>query len=757
MDDKKRKQVGTDMVQAAMAMIESRRDWLETVQLGRQIVQGDGPYMKAYFPTTQQFHFPVIEEKIDSFYPRVSTSFWGTNPVVRVRPLTGGEPLPDAEDLEDFGTWAVHYDIPDFYVQWECWNRNALVDGVSTIKTLWQEDWQRTLEVRRIARDFPPGMGAGGLPAEGMPEDPAEVSQMQPVAKSDEDILDEVFTLKAIQSLEIMDAEKRKYKIELMENGRRFPDVIVEIGEAPREDQWEVRTRRLILKHASPVAGVIEPPDLLVPYRASDPQTSELTIHQTWRTYPEIKQLVARSGWNLTKKELEFLEHGPGKAQEEFAQNAEFKEMQDEFSGESNPMFGDSHVNGKFLVLECYKLEDLEDDGYCSEVIYHVLAKLQKCVKAEYLEESVPHGHRPFATLFYKPASDRYYVTGLASQLMAINMQVNMTFNQINENQAYINRPYGFYEPTALMTDMDVFSNLKPGDMVPVNSAQGIHFPQWPQTPLADMQLMTSVMMMGDRLGGIPPLMGGSTQMKNAPRTARGTLALISEGNVRIDNFIERAQKTGWKELLFQIFGLYDEYVDGEKWFWVVKKPKLAKRFTANQRRNSYDYYFEGNSVNTNPEVMRTIAQVRYQMLAAEPRYMQDLGARDELIKSVLKAYSEGIDVERAMPKSPGGGGTHQPMSQDQENELIYHGQWVEPLATDDHIRHLADIKAIVSSQMFGNYSEAAVAMLSAHYNMHVQMLQQAQQPQQLQPTGSPGTANNTSMQETAMGEVGAL
>ena len=330
----------------------------------------------------------------------------------------------------------------------------------------------------------------------------------------------------------------------------------------------------------------------------------------------------------------------------------------------------------------------------------------------------------------------------MGDQLAAINLEVNAIINFVNNNTELITNPFFFYEPTAMNSDTEGLLGVKPGQGIPVMSVQGIFFPTFPVSPLANMEMLTSLLMFADRLT-ISPLNAGSSQMKNAPRTARGTMALLGEGHVKVDMLITRLQRGPWTELMEQLFGLYQVNCPDEKWYWITRDNQRHRmRMTREMLRGRYEFKFKGNTVNTNREVLRNIAQVRYNVVMTHPDYATDPNVRRNALKDFLKFWGDGTDVDRLLPSLPGEGAFEHPhMRQQDENKVIELGGYISVLPSDNHPEHMQVMDQFEKTQQFAVMTEAAVGVWAAHKMGHQQAFQQ-QQAMQQQPVG-PGMGNN--------------
>ena len=86
--------------------------------------------------------------------------------------------------------------------------------------------------------------------------------------------------------------------------------------------------------------------------------------------------------------------------------------------------------------------------------------------------------------------------------------------------------------------------------------------------------------------------------------------------------------------------------------------------------------------------------------------------------------------------------GTHPPMDQRTENQIMAAGRPVEVLATDDHVAHMAEIERFQRSQAFEQLPTWAIGLIAAHLQQHQLLLQQAAAQGGPLPGGG-GQANN--------------
>jgi hypothetical protein len=684
----------------------------------------------------------------------MNNAIWNVWPHVIVDRVPEEYDPEDTKLQEHFINWAVESDIPRFFLTTHGWFRNMLIDGVSTVKTRYVTRWRRTCEVHRIKthlRQGEQGFSGGAV-------------QQPQREKTAAEVLDELFGRQ--QWVPVEEPADNEVIVNIIEDRRPIENVRV-VFRGPSEfiDEADVLVYRPILVEDNPHVDVIEPEHLVVPHRTRDLQTAKRVTHVHFMTVEEIRHEASDQRfdpWTVDEEDwatLEAISKGKPDKESRDARGAlnRLSEHKDMVEGIHDNVT--TQDKNSVPIWEIYKRADVDGDGELEEVVIQVSPHLQQVLHVTYLDTLNPHGRRPFASIHFQAPTDRFYMPGLAAHLAPINIQANITVNQVNDRQTLVSNPIYFYRPMALPQDPDQVRELEPGQGIETPDPGGINFPSWGTAPLADMQIMDISLAFADRIGTSPQL-GGSNQSQNAPRTARGTLALISEGNLKVDVLIALAQKEGFAELFQQLFGLYATFMPDEKYFYATggdrkKKPEMMAR---RLMRGKYEFKFRGNTVNTNPEVQRTLAQIRYQVASTNPLYAQDPVKFRELLRDFLDAHSDGTQsTDRILPDLPGeGAGSHPPMSQMEEITAMRFHRMIEPLPTDNHLKHMTIINKFVASPAFEQLDEVAVALIAQHHQGHQQALQRQQQIAALQAApGSAGDGGGGGEQSVGLSEFG--
>jgi len=731
--------------------IKDRTPKIASISRVRDIYFGNqDANLRAIGSGESNIHLPVLAEKIEGIVPKVINAFWNAKPIINVRRIAE-EFDPELTKINElFLNWAVEADIPDFYATTEKWFRNMYLDGTSVVKTWWKYKERNTI-IRENKKMF---WDAGQPNLFGQP-----IPEARP--KMAEEILLEVFgitprhnELLTVRPVDVNGEELdgSSYRVDFIENRQQYDNIFVQFHASKYVDEIDIYIHRPIVVQNQPIVEVVELEDLIIPYRTDSLQDADRIAHQYWLSLAEIKEKMrpeAEGGddWNISEEDLEILKAvaktGDGDRHEQHPENKTLKRQKDTHVGETNtginPTGEEPFYGTKLLMYEIYTKDNLNGDGDIEEVVYQMPNALQKIVKTNYLEELFPHGRRPFADIHNILVSDRYYSQSYGELLADTNIEVNTIINQVNEAQELINHPWFFYVPSAMTVDPEVLFDIDYGEGIPIGDINGIMFPSFPQTPLANLSTMDTLLMFADRMA-LPPQSVGSSQVRNSPRTARGTLALLSEAGIKTDMTIKACQEGGWKELVNQIHSLYEIYGPDEKFFYVTGEQRPT-RITNEQLRGRFEYSFSGNTTNTNQEVLRMIAQQRFAVLSADPMYLQDLRARQALIRNFLTHWSEGINVDEAVPQLPGQGGTQYPIDQKTELKIIQAGRDVPTHPLDDDAAHIQIIDQFGSSKDIEMWRPESVQLLAIHRMLHEQQMLQKQQAGAL--GTSSGAANN--------------
>lgn len=718
-----------DLVSLIEDDIDIREDAVRQIEFIRNLYYGFRA--REYSHEGQgDIHLPILAEKIEGIVSKEETAFWASEPHAHAQRVPVEFDKAETDSIERLVNWAVETDIPNFYQTFGGWLRNRHLEKVSVVKT-WYNHRQRMGLIVEEA-DLWWRMGSTDLNSQPVPQDrlklPAEV--LASLFSQDLEIEEVEGFNTPDDSIKEQPLAGMQFLINFSEDHVDYFGVKVEFIESRYNDKVEAWVYRPIDEKDNVEVDLVDFEDIIVPYRTKDLQTAERVAQKYWLTLGEVEYKRQHEGWIISDKEMELMRRrGQGDKHEEMElkKRDQLKKQRDIASGQRRPTSRRTtlpapYQDDKVLVFEIYARDNISGTSLDEEVIYQIPYGIKKIVKAQYLEEVFPHGRRPFSALYSVPIGNRWYGWSLAEFLAPINLEANVIINSVNDAQELINNPFFFYVPHAFPGNPKILKNIQPGDGIPVSDVNSVLFPKFMQEPLANLSAMDSMLLFADRLT-LSPQSVGSSQVRNSPRTARGTLALLSEAGIKVDSFIMAAQKGGWAELMYQIYSLYDYYASDETWEAVTGRAK-PKRSSTKDLRGRVEFVFKGNSVNTNREVRRALAQVLYNTLSTNPLYASDPHALQALTKNFLDNFQEGAgDITPLIPKIAGEGAMRPPLDQKTENQMMMQGMPLDIHPFDDDTSHLKEIEGLRSSRFFDSLPTPVVALVAAHAAQHQRAL----------------------------------
>jgi hypothetical protein len=326
-----------------------------------------------------------------------------------------------------------------------------------------------------------------------------------------------------------------------------------------------------------------------------------------------------------------------------------------------------------------------------------------------------------------------YWCAGLAEKLIDIEDEVRANNNQGTDGQGFSIAPVIFYRPTGGF-DPERF-RYEPGTAIPLeNPGRGKDWDFF--QPTVNLEVVQAqeqrLLAYGERTTGLSDLaLGRSGDRPNEPKTARGTVALLQEGNV-----ILSLDKTVLEEDMTQILSHFWELeyaFASEETFFRVTEDDADGLFPVNNggtmlsvedRDGRYDFRIKfANSVwSREAEKERTLG--RYQLDLQNPLIAQNPVALWEVTRQAHEALGD-PNFEAMVPKPPQ---PDMPIDPKVEWTMMLQGETVHVNPQDNDqlhlIRHMADIqKATADPQT----DPDALKELKLHYLAQIQQLEHKQ------------------------------
>lgn len=563
---------------------------------------------------------PLIAKAVRALHSRVIGSIFHSDPLVHVIPVNTKN-RESARVREKYLNWQIRNDIRNFYRELNTAILEMIVQGTSFLM-IWFERTRELLPEWKI------------VPKE-LPSQLAEILNRVNPQKTDQEILEEV--LLDIRSTEMLG--DHAYEVTHVDDGFEFTSRVTIDWEDPavREMEVSVTIEREVIEEELKIRNV-PTEDIVVPANATSTQRD--SCHHLARIYWLYPNQVVRK-WksgefhNLEKKDVDRLEQiVQGRDQGLPNPVQETQEVLDWYQGVE-------FVNGlagvkeqKILLVEFFYPWDTDGDGLDEELVFHWIPALKKLATWDYLTIRYGHGRRPVIDFHFMPVTGRFYSLGLAELLEQLQAEAATLFNQMNDRGNLTNAPYLLVEHNAGISP-NVVKQLPPGSAIPVRNVDRIRPLEWSKESRNEFPILQSCYAFGEQVAGVGDISSGvQPNRPNAPRTARGTLALISESNILIDTHVLNVQFISLEELIHQIDALNRQFMPPEREFFILGEAQPVT-ITRDDLKDRVRFYFSGNTANTNTQVKQQIAQIIYSTLSVNPIFT---GQVVELPETIIRA-----------------------------------------------------------------------------------------------------------------------
>jgi hypothetical protein len=367
------------------------------------------------------------------------------------------------------------------------------------------------------------------------------------------------------------------------------------------------------------------------------------------------------------------------------------------------------------------------------EYVIRYLWDLKLVIGIQDLEDLYPHKmhRRPFVeSSMFKDG--RYWSAGLAEILIDLEDELRVNHNQATDaGQLAMNPPFGYRPATGLTPE---HLRLAPGLCIPMDNP-ATDFKQI--TITANMEIATwkeqVVLAYGEKLTGMSDLqMGRQSDRPNAPRTAKQTVTLLEEGNVRIslDNKVLREDMSC---VITHFWELEHEFSQPATFFRVTEEDADGlfavndggAILTEEDRDGRFDFRLQfANSVYSR-EAKKEQALARYQLDLQNALIASNPLALWQATKDAHEALGD-PNFADLVPKP---GQPDIPVDPQLEWIRLLHGEdiHVNPMDNDQiHlIRHYSDIQAAEMDKSGAIKDPDSMKKMLLHYHDHILQLQQ--------------------------------
>lgn len=482
------------------------------------------------------------------------------------------------------------------------------------------------------------------------------------------------------------------------------------------------------------------PDDLIVPAEEHDSiQEFSFTIRK-YRATPEDLLVGEEEGRYFgIKANFQNLVNLARNARQRETEGDEVKRQGDEASGVQMEMPLSAH--GTLLVLEWYgkwrplkkQSEDADEFSidrrgmHQDDLVVRYLWDDNRVIGVQDLAELYPEmsERRPFLEAsMVKDGS--YWAPGLGKMLIDLEDDLRDNHNKGVTAGEFTVAPLIFYRPASGM-DSATFE-YRPKTMVPVdNPQQDVRVESIQSNLEFTVKREQTLIQYGERLTGLTDLsMGRQEDRPNAPKTARATVALLEEGNVRIslDTKVLREDMA----VVLQRFWLLERMFSPASTFFRVTEDDAGGLFPVvnggstlekEDRDGRYDFKLEFATSVYSREADKQQTLARYQIDMQNPLIIQNPPALWRVTCDVHEALGD-PNFSETVPEPPA---TDAPVNPKEEFNRLLQGEeiHVNPLDNDElhMMRHLSDLKNVDPKQQPDTH-----AKLTIHYMQHVDQMQ---------------------------------
>jgi hypothetical protein len=366
---------------------------------------------------------------------------------------------------------------------------------------------------------------------------------------------------------------------------------------------------------------------------------------------------------------------------------------------------------------------------YESDLLIKYIPDMQLVIGEQDLAEMYPamKARRPFVeSALVNDGS--YWGPGFGELLERIENELSENHNMAAKAGKISVGPVIFYSP-AEGFDPDTFE-YEPGMAVATSNPNNIKVVEFRgnlEYPVVKEQTMIGY---AERVTGISDMnMGRTTDRPNAPRTARQTIALLEEGDVRA-SLDTNALREDWGKILQHFWALEGMYAPPNLFFRVTEEEAAGafttqmggSHLTDQERAGAYDFELKFATNAWSKETQKENQLTLYQIDLGNPLIINNPRALWLLLDKVHRAFGDDRFAD-VVPEPPDLG---LPKNPREEWTMMLQGEPVTINPLDNDELHLLDHnRRLQEAANDPNYNQQAYADMAQHVLEHTQQLQQ--------------------------------
>lgn len=426
-------------------------------------------------------------------------------------------------------------------------------------------------------------------------------------------------------------------------------------------------------------------------------------------------------------------------------------------------------------IIEFYDKYDWNNDGIREDIILTVDRKSKTLLDARELMAYSRINERPFVVGQLIRRTNRMYGKSMGEVAMPLEEEINAIHNQRLDAGTMSIIPFGVYRAGSGFKPEDI--EMEPGLWIPVDDINDAKWITVPNNVMVSFQEERMLMEMVEKVTSVGSYQSGQESDVNRSRsTARGTLAIIQQGEIRFSVLGKRCQYPLTRALGKLLRQYQDKLPPGiaERILGTDGEPVFPNGIAPEDLAGGYDAYMVLDSTGGSKQADNQMRASIYQNFVQNPFVMQNPAGFWQLSADTLKSTGMYNDPTLILGEQPQNPALHN--NPQAENERMMQGEQVDVKDTDNVMEHIISHYSFRDTGEFSvmppeyriNFDEHLKQTKEQLMQSFMNMQQQAQQqPEGVPPGGSPlqqpqggPNANNQGIQQGAplgAGPVGGV
>lgn len=411
-------------------------------------------------------------------------------------------------------------------------------------------------------------------------------------------------------------------------------------------------------------------------------------------------------------------------------------------------------LNQRTEIIEFYDKYDYNDDGIREDIIVTIEKKSKILLDCRPLLAISRINERPFIIGQFIRRTNRMLGKGAGEIAMPFEEEANTIHNQRLDAGTMSIIPFGVYRAGSGFKPENI--SMAPGLWIPVDDVNDAKWITVANNVMVSFQEERMLMELLEKILSVGSYQSGQESDVNRSRsTARGTLAIIQQGEVRFNILAQRVQKPLTRALNKILHQWQDKIPPGLAVRVLGKEGEelFPDGIAPEDLAGDYDSYMVLDSTGGSKRMDQQVKAWIYQNYMQNPLVMQNPAGIWKLSEMGLKS-SDIEDVEEIIGPKPTQNVAG--ITPSEENYLMMQGRKIQTNETDNVMEHLMTHYSFRSSADFAMMPPEYRGMFDEHMQAtKAQMQMQSQQAMQPQNAPQPEQGGMGGQQPTEQGIPG--